>query len=195
MFIQHQNSLLILAKKLNKAGVQWAIGASIMLQYYQIVDRANDIDIVIAESDIERALEAIKSIATALPTAQKGEYLTHCFKSFTINGIALDIMAGFKIKHRAGVYQFPFDTGNITKKITLDGIEIPFCSLEDWYVAYLLMPGRAAKVALIEAYFNRNGIRYPQLLENALKQALPAAVRAKITKLLDPDFSLQEVPH
>ncbi len=194
MFIRHRSTLLTIAKTLNKTKVQWAIGASLMLQCYEIVDQAHDIDIVIAESDIECALDAIKSIATPLPTTQKDEYLSRYFRPFSINGVDLDIMSGFKIKHSAGVYHFPFNTTNITKTIALDGIEIPFSSLEDWYIAYLLMPGRAAKVKLIEAYFKREGIQYPQLLENALKQVLPADVRAKIIKLLGPDFSIQEVP-
>ncbi len=179
-----QTILLKIAKTFNDHNIKWALGGSLMLYYYKLVDHANDIDILIAEKDITEALKALNMIARPLAVVQKKEYLTTCFKSFTINDVDIDVMADFKIKHSAGVYQFPFKTINITKRISLDDIEIPLSSLEDWYIAYLLMSGRAEKVKLIEDHFKNNGIRLPQLLEDALKQALPTDVQTKIIRLL-----------
>ncbi len=184
MLNELQTVLLNIAMLFNDHNIKWALGGSLMLYYFKLVDDARDIDIIIAEKDISRAMGAINRIAKPIEVVQKKEYLTTYFKSFTVDDVDIDIMAGFKIKHSAGVYHFPFKTINITKKISLDSIEIPLSSLEDWYIAYLLMPGRAAKVKLIEDHFKNYGVQLPQLLEDALKQALPTDVQTKIIKLL-----------
>jgi hypothetical protein len=66
----------------------------------------------------------------------------------------------------------------------VEGVTIPFSSLEDWYVVYQLMPGREPKVKLIEDHIRSSGIADEVLLERALSAELPADVRARIERLL-----------
>ncbi len=184
MLNNQQTVLLKIAERFNDHNVKWALGGSLMLHYYKLIDHARDIDILVAVKDIEQALIAIETIATPLVVVQKQEYLTDCFKSFNTDGVDIDIMAGFKIKHSRGVYQFPFNNTTVCQTIVIDDVVIPLSSIEDWYIAYLLMPNREAKVNLIERHFNKHGIAQPQILKDALRQALPENIRNRINKLL-----------
>ncbi len=181
---KQQTALLKIAKLFNDHNIKWALGGSLMLYYFKLVDYANDIDILIAESDIDFSLKVIKTIAKPLPVAQSDEYLTKCFKSFTIDDVNIDIMAGFKIKHSQGVYEFPFNKTTICQTMVKNDTVIPLSYIEDWYIAYLLMSNRTAKINLIETHFNKRGIKYPQLLTEALKQKLPANVESRVKKML-----------
>lgn len=183
MFIKHQQTVLKIAKILNDINLQWAIGASLMLQSLNLVDEVRDIDILVVEKDIDSAIAAIETIAVPIPFAHRGEYLTRSFNSFKVDGIGLDVMSGFRIKHNKGVYEFPMNKMAIVRTECIKGVDIPFTSVEDWYVAYMLMSGREAKVRLIEAYFKKEGICHPEILNNALKQKLPTEIRNNIKKL------------
>ncbi|NLA54057.1 MAG: hypothetical protein GX858_06895 [Clostridiales bacterium] len=56
--------------------------------------------------------------------------------------------------------------------------------MEDWYVIYQLIPGREAKVKLIEDYLKSNKISHPNLLQTALEGNLPAGIQKNIRRLL-----------
>lgn len=66
----------------------------------------------------------------------------------------------------------------------VNGIKIPFTSLEDWYVIYQLIPNREAKVNMIEKHLLSNGIKNTFLLHRAMKGCLPIQVRNRIKSIL-----------
>ena len=61
-------------------------------------------------------------------------------------------MSGFDVNHNNGVFEYIFDNNSISDFKIINGVNIPFTSLEDWYVIYQLIPKREAKVNLIEKY-------------------------------------------
>ena len=67
-------------------------------------------------------------------------------------------------------------------------IDIPFTSLEDWYIIYQLIPNREFKVNLIEKYLTLNGIENPDLFKRALRGNLPLEIRSKIENVLSSHF-------
>lgn len=81
-------------------------------------------------------------------------------------------MGGFGIQHIDGIYKLSFDKKSIVAYKKINGVDIPLCSLEDWYVLYWLIPNKQEKALLIENYLRANGLMYPHLLETALKQPL-----------------------
>ncbi|SCH02438.1 hypothetical protein [Romboutsia sp. Marseille-P6047] len=112
-------------------------------------------------------------------------YSTKYFYEYVINGFDVDVMSGFAVNHNNGVFRYIFDNNSISEFKLINGVNIPFTSLEDWYVIYQLIPNRQTKVDMIETYILSNGIKKPMLLERALEGCLPVDVRLKIENILN----------
>lgn len=181
-------TLSYIGEKLNDSNIVWAVGASMMLNQFGLINNSNDIDIFVDIKNINRADEILQSIGEKKKTEKNSVYSTEFFYKYLINGIGIDVMAGFAIDHSRGVYEFIFDTKSISKIETINGIDIPFTSLEDWYVIYQLIPNREFKVNLIEKYLTLNGIENPNLLKRALRGNLPLEIRSKIENVLSSNF-------
>ncbi|MCX6085187.1 MAG: hypothetical protein NTX94_01940 [Caldiserica bacterium] len=179
------DTLVRIARALNQAGVHWGIGASVLLYYYGLVDAPHDIDIVISEADADVVASILGGLGREAPgDPARSLYSTSRFLEYIVDGTDVDVMAGFAIRHRSGTYVFPFDDRSVTMRKSVDGVTIPFSSLEDWYVLYQLMPGREAKVKLIEDYIRSDGIADEVLLERALAAELPPHVHARVDELV-----------
>jgi predicted nucleotidyltransferase len=178
------NTLGYIGEKLNSSNIIWGVGASIMLNHYGLVDKPNDIDIIVCLKDIEKADEILKSIGNKKVREETTTYSTRHFYEYTVNGIDVDVMSGLRINHFEGIFDYFFDEDSITETKDINGIHIPLISLEDWYVIYQLIPGRAAKADMIEAFLLSNGIRNTDLLIRTLKGSLPLVVRYRVEKLL-----------
>lgn len=178
------NTLSYIGKKLNDAGIKWGVGASILLNMFGFVDKPNDIDIFISIDDIEKADKILKGIGEKKKWEKNSTYETKYFYEYVINGVDVDVMSGFAVNHNNGVFRYIFDDNSISEFKLINGVNIPFTSLEDWYVIYQLIPNREIKVEMIEKYILANGIQKPLLLERALEGCLPADVRVKIKNIL-----------
>lgn len=179
------DTLVTIARALNQAGVHWGIGASVLLYYRGLADHPRDIDIMIGEADVD----TVASVLDSLGTASSGDparslYATSRFLEYTVDGTDVDVMAGFAIKHASGTYVFPFDDSSVAMRKQVDGVTIPFTALEDWYVLYQLMPGREAKVQLIEERMWGDGTIDTALLRQALSRELPPVIRRRIESLI-----------
>ncbi|WFD12186.1 hypothetical protein [Tepidibacter hydrothermalis] len=183
------NTLSYIAEKLNKEKVVWAVGASLLLNHYGLVDKPNDIDILIDLNDIEKADIILKSIGEKKVYEKSDTYSTKYFYEYIINGIDIDVMAGLSINHNEGIYKYNFDSNSILQSTKINGIHIPLTSLEDWYVLYQIIPNRENKVTMIKNYLLSNGINQPNLLKKALKGNLPSNVRDNVNRLLSSHSS------
>jgi hypothetical protein len=101
-----------------------------------------------------------------------------------IDGTGVDMMAGFAINHPEGRYEIAFDGASIASHRMIAGVPVPFSALEDWYVAYRLIPGKEHKAGRIGDFLLQSGVRYPELLRRALEGCLPESVRAGVLALL-----------
>lgn len=178
------STLKVIGEKLNKEGVLWAVGASIMLNHYGLVDGPKDIDILVDIKDIEKADRILKGIGEKKTWERVASYSTKYFYEYVINGVDIDVMAGLIINHSNSKYQYTFDASSISDIKNIDGVDIPLTSLEDWYVIYQLIEGRENKVRMIENYLLEHGIKKPELLKRALTKDLPYNVRNRVEKLL-----------
>ena len=179
------NTLSYIGEKLNNSNVQWGVGASILLNHYGIIDKPNDIDILIDIKDIEKADEILKSIGEKKIWEKSEAYSTKYFYEYIVNGFDIDVMSGLAIKHDKGVYRYIFDNSSVSEFKKIKGVSIPLTSLEDWYVIYQLIPSRESKVNMIEEYLLSNGIQKPALLQRALRNDLPIEVRYRVEKMLN----------
>ncbi|QTL97883.1 hypothetical protein GM661_07760 [Iocasia frigidifontis] len=181
-----KNTLIKIAKELNKEQITWAIGASVLLNFYKLIDNPNDIDIIIEISDIEKANKVLKNIGHKKTCKESDSYSSKYFFEYEINKIDIDVMAGFVINYGSNKqYLYEFNKKSITDILNINNVEIPLTSLEDWYVLYSLMTKREDKVKLIEKYFRENGIRNFEILKKHMsKKDIPKEVKENITKLL-----------
>ena len=178
------DTLSYIGKKLNKEKILWGVGASMLLNHYGIIDKPNDIDILVSLNDIEKVDIILKSFGEKKVWEKEAAYSTKYFYEYKINGIDFDIMAGLTINHNEGIYRHIFDENSIFEIVRINGISIPLTSLEDWYVIYQLIPNREIKVGLIESYFMTNGINRADLLARSLEGCLPSRVRDNIKRIL-----------
>lgn len=174
----------LIGEKLSNHNVTWGIGGSLLLKFYNIIDKPNDIDILVNEAHITKFNEIISSFGTQKKALRSDPFRTTNFTKYKINGIDIDVMVGFAIQHNKGIYKLDLQPESITAYRKVHGIDIPLCFLEDWYILYWLIPKKKDKALLIENYFKTNGITHPQLLEEALKQPLPNEVRLRVEKFL-----------
>ncbi|WP_066891003.1 nucleotidyltransferase domain-containing protein [Clostridium nigeriense] len=179
------NILSYIGEFLNNENIRWAVGGSILLNQFGIIDSPNDIDILVDLKDINKVNDILKEIGKKKIYEKSKIYATKFFYEYEVNNIDVDVMAGLIIKHNEGEFNYTFDKESITKVVNINGVNIPFSSLEDWYIIYQLIPGREYKVSLIEDYFMIDGIKNSTLLERGLKEELPKEVKWRVEKLLN----------
>ncbi len=178
------DTLVVIARILNQADVHWGVGASVLLYYHGLIDAPHDIDIMTTEADADMVASILGDLGDeAFGDPGRSLYSTSRFLEYVVDGTDVDVMAGLAIKHEGGTYVFPFDDRSVTMRKNVDGVTIPFTSLEDWYILYQLMPGREAKVKLIEDHLLNSGSTNLSVFDRALARELPPYVRSRTTQL------------
>lgn len=138
-----------IAKKLNQRDVTWAIGGSMLLYFKGITNEFNDIDIMVAEEDVEKLKEIILTFGYLLPPNPQSKYRTKHFLEFNVDGVDIDVMAGFTIVNKEKEYYFPLRPGSVSDFTEVNGVQIPLQSVLEWRKYYELM-GRTEKVKIID---------------------------------------------
>lgn len=180
-------TLSFIGDRLSHQNITWGVGGSLLLSFYKIIDNPNDIDILVDEKNAVLLNEIMSSVGKTKKTLSSSLSLfrTVSFSKYRINGIDIDVMGGFAIQHDEGTYKLSLQQESIVAHKKINGINIPLCSLEDWYILYWLIPNKQEKALLIEKYLRTNGIAHPQLLKKALRQSLPPEVKKRINKVLN----------
>ncbi len=176
-------SLLFIAGELNAIHAQWGIGGSLVLKHHGLIQNARDIDLLVSEADIDRVVARIDALAQRQEAPISETCKSAHFYNYLYKGISIDVIAGFTIYHTEGAYIFPVDAKAISMH-ALGDTRLPYTSLEDWFIAYTLMPGREAKASMLFEYLQRQGVVRRDLLKRSLLQPLPEALRSKIISLI-----------
>ncbi len=178
------DTLCAIGKALDGGGILWAVGASLLLAQYGLADDPRDIDILVSLRDAEKAEKLLAALGQTIPCEASGRYATKHFRRFCVCGTDVDMLSGFTVVHEEGCYEYPFDGLSVPDFRWINGTRIPLAALEDWYVVYQLIPEKAGKATRIEVHFLEEGVKNPRLLERALAQGLPEAVRGRVKALL-----------
>lgn len=173
-----------IGEKLNKEGIRWAVGGSVLLSQYGLIEAPHDIDIIIDIEDIARADALLESLGKKSTWEKNANYATKFFYEYSILGSDVDVMAGLTIICNDTPFEYPFDDHAISESRLINQVTIPCMALEEWFYLYQLIPNRGAKVDLIEAYLLKNGLRFRGLLERALDYVLPDTIKMRILKVL-----------
>jgi len=145
------------ADKFNESNITWAVGGSTMLYFHEIVDRFDDLDIQVKESDFEVAKKLLEQIGNYKIIPQSFRFKTKYFAKFIVSGVILDLMGGLKVRKNRVWHEISFDDDIVDKKINVGQTEIPLGRLVAWLHYYELME-RYAKVKMIEDFLS--GKRY-----------------------------------
>lgn len=183
-----QQVLTEIAEALNSSGILWGVGASVLLYQYRMVENTSDIDIIVSLEDVADADAILSRMGEKQPPKEAGIYATDRFDEYIIDGVNVDLMAGFKIKLPGKeVFEYPFDEHSVPHHFKINKTIIPFSTLEDWYVLYQLIPGKEEKVKKIADYFGTHSIHYPYLMERMIhNRTLPHHIKLQLQKFLTP---------
>lgn len=134
----------------NREKITWAIGASLLLYFEGITDSFNDVDIMVHEKDVVKAKEILLSFGKMCPPNPNSQYTTKHFYEFVVDGVDVDVMAGFAIIYEEKEYNCSLQEQQIVKYKEINGVNIPLQSVSLWREYYRLM-NRSSKVAMIDA--------------------------------------------
>ncbi len=137
-----------IAQRLNDHHITWQLGASCMLYLRGYVDHFHDIDIMIAENDVEQTIKIMQDLGTPIIEKLDSTYKTKVFLAYRMDEVAVDIMAGFIIVSQGQDHYFPLHQDEPCDIHLLEGVPIKLASVDTWLHYYTLM-GRTDKVELI----------------------------------------------
>lgn len=149
-----KNKLTLLSQigeELNDKNITWAIGASLLLYFKGIVSEFQDIDLMVTEEEIDIVKEILLSFGKLQTPNPNADYKTKYFLEFQVDGVDIDVMAGFVIVNKDKEHHFPLKKEQIKDFTEINGVRIPLQSLEEWRTYYQLM-GRDEKVNRIDAW-------------------------------------------
>ncbi len=119
--------LLKIAHRLNEAGVEWALGASMLLYFKGITSDFHDIDLMVAD----RNAESVRTILSEMGESCSSDsipnpmYRTKTFMEFRIDSIDVDVMAGFAIVKDGKLYDCALRKEQIVEQMPLGTEVIP----------------------------------------------------------------------
>lgn len=122
-----------------------------MLYLRGITSSFNDIDIMVSEKDIAKVEEIMRKYGMANKRYPNSKYKTKLFLEYDIDGIELDIMAGFIIVNKESDYYFPLKESDPYDEYILYGEVIKLATVKQWHKFYTLME-RTDKVKLLRKY-------------------------------------------
>jgi len=146
------NVLAQLAAELNDSDILWAVGASTMLFLRRIVTDFHDIDLMVCEEDIEVAKEILLRHGTLLPTKADSQYDSRHFLEFEVDGVEIDLIAGFVINSADGKQHVcPLQVEEVDACVDVADVAVSLHALSVWYQYYTWM-GRTDRVKQIEEH-------------------------------------------
>ena len=142
-----------IAKEFNDNNVKWAVGASLLLYFYDIVEKPNDIDLIIDSEDEDIVSEIMNKLGNEQSVESVRKYKTGVFHKFYIEEVEVDIIGDFNILINDGYYLHPFPN-KIEKSILINETRIYLDSLNSWVDTYRAMGDPKNRVKLIENFLN-----------------------------------------
>lgn len=139
-----------------KHDIRWGLGASALLSFYGIIDEPKDLDIMVSVLDVKEANKVLSEIGKK--TDLEGyEIYSDFYDIYVVDGVSVDLIAGFTINSENFQYKFYFSNELIVEHRPLLSVDVPLLYLRDWYFMYILMGDPKGRTPLLEEYFlNKN---------------------------------------
>ena len=121
-----------IAHRFKEDQIEWALGGSMMLYFKKIVPSFDDIDLMIFFSDVDRVRNILSEMGELKLENPKAKYQTKSFMEFSIEGIDVDVMAGFAIVYEGNVVDCSLEKEQIVEMFPLGTESIPLQSPLLW---------------------------------------------------------------
>lgn len=141
--------LSLIGAELDRGRITWAVSGSLALYLRSKAPLFHDIDLLVAEADAERAKAALLRLGELQPPNPSPQYRTRHFWEFIVQGVEVDVMAGFAIVKGGREYYFPLEAGAVLERVPVNGAAVPLQPLPELRIWYELMD-RAEKVRMID---------------------------------------------
>jgi hypothetical protein len=141
--------------RLNEAGVEFAIGSSMLLYLNGLVDEARDIDLFINGESDGKAIAILRDLGEVRIKPRHALYTSSSFCTLVCDATEVDIIADFGVVNADCMGSIYISRESIEREILLHGEIVPLMYLEDWMEFYQLM-GRTEKVELLTEYFQKH---------------------------------------
>ncbi len=148
-----QNKLDVLchmAHTLNEKNITWNLGSSGMLFLRGIVKDFNDLDIMVANEDINQAIHIFDAMGKRCSSQSTDRYKTRYFYEYTIRDVDVDLMAELTIMAKDESHMFSIHRGETFDWTMLGHEKIYLSSTKEWLNFYRQM-NRKDKVAILES--------------------------------------------
>ena len=142
--------LVKIARMFNQADITWAVGGSMLLYFHNITKEFHDIDIMVLDSDAEAVKALLLTLGTLEPPKASVKFKSKAFYEFTIDGVDVDVMAGFVIVQDGKEHDCSLQGNEITDFIQLQNERIPLHTIAAWRRNYIFM-GKPDTVRLIDS--------------------------------------------
>ncbi|MBR3693801.1 MAG: hypothetical protein IKL88_04675 [Erysipelotrichales bacterium] len=144
-----------IASAFERAHITWAVGASVLLYFKEIVPSFNDLDLLIHMKDIEKAKKILLQMGILKLSQENTNFKTKVFLELVVDAVEVDVIGGFAIVHDGICHDCSLLEEQIMEYVELQGHQIPLQSIELWKQYYYWM-GREKKVNIIEEALHRN---------------------------------------
>lgn len=144
-----------IAHEFNKKNITWALGASMLLYFKGVASEFHDIDLMVSNDDIDMAKDILSKMGQIQPPNPNPKYQTKVFLEYVVNGIDIDVMAGFSILKDGVLTDASLKKEQIVEEMSLGKEKIPLQSITLWRKYYELM-GREKKVQMIDDFLRGN---------------------------------------
>ena len=146
---QKLHVLAKLANRLYETRITWAVGGSLLLYFQGIATDFHDIDLVVKTEDAQAMREVLLRLGTLEASKPSAKFKTKEFMEFTIDGVEVDVLAGFAIVKDGVAYDCSLQENEITEYATVENERIPLQAVAAWRRYYTLM-GKTARVEAID---------------------------------------------
>lgn len=147
--IDHKLSILgSIASAFDQQGIVWALGGSMMLFLRGMDLVPRDLDLMVDTKDAQAAKALLGGLGIALQTPASDRFCSAAFERFLIQGVEVDLIAGFTILKDGREHAFPLHKKDIDA-YEAQGLRLPLHAVDSWKQLYAVMD-RPAKLKEIE---------------------------------------------
>ena len=144
-----------IGRRLRHAGIDYAIGSSVLLYLHGLVDEFDDIELFVKGEDLPSTVCALADLGSITSRLKKAPYMSSGFYTLQSQDAEVDLIGDFGVMCDDMVGTIHVSRHSIEQETMVFGESVPLMYLEDWLEFYKLM-GRERKVHILTQYFMKH---------------------------------------
>ena len=175
-----------IAHALNNEKIVWGVGGTALLFLQGLLPVPERLELLAEPAGFPSAVKALGKLGVVetRPGGPHGALSATHHYTCTLGGASVSLFADMAVQRKEAAFRYPFAADRITGYIRLGDTAVPVTPLEDWYVLYLLLPGRARLAVQISRCLRANTLLADRTRFNPwLANRLPGDVREHVLAL------------